>query len=67
MVKHYNECHYCRCIDNNGLIHTGQIGVHAMCRDCRDSIPDYIPMEQIHNYLVRKYHGKRWFKRMSFL
>ncbi len=59
MVRPFNECHYCNLIDSRGLLHSEELHCYAVCRDCVDKIPTYIPEEQYHDYLMETIYGKR--------
>ncbi len=58
MVRHYNECYYCRIVDNRGLRYSEELFAQAMCKDCIDKIPSYLPIQQHHHYLMEKVYGR---------
>lgn len=54
MVKHFNECHYCRVVDNSGLFSPIDASASALCRDCYDLLPEHIDHSQWDKFLKAK-------------
>ncbi len=54
MVKSPYECTYCGIIDNRGLYSSIDMNNGALCRDCYDSIPQYIDYCQWNKWLRAK-------------